>query len=562
MKRLLSCTLVALLLLTGCTTNASSTNEVTTVDSSYDESSATKISLTDLSIDGNGASVSDNIITITKAGTYIVSGSNEVRIVVDLIAKGDVKIVLRDAELTYSSGPAILISEASSTNIIIDEGTTSSITVTSEDSEEGDGAIKSHDDLIILGTGTLNITSGGDGIHGNDTLTIQGTTLNIQAEDDGLDVNDLITINQATINITTQDGASESTNTMQEMPQGNMGNFDPTQNEGMMPLSSEDGTQMSSPSGDSTMEPPTNDSTQMTPPDMNTETTESSTSEDDEQKAKGIKCDGDITITDSTITVNSSDDAIHTNSNFTTTSSSLTLSATDDAIHADETLTIHSGEINIDMCYEGLEALYIVINDGTINITASDDAINASNPESTSNDMISDGSKLTINDGTIMIDAEGDGIDSNGDVEINGGITTVYGPTNGGNGALDYVSEFNVNGGELIAGGSAGMAVMPSSTSSLNSLMVDASGTTEIKDSDGNTILTYSSNKTYSNLVYASEMLVTGETYTIYVDGTETTTVTIEEGCNDVSTASSSGMEGNTPQGQMPQSNIDNNITA
>lgn len=46
--------------------------------------------------------------------------------------------------------------------------------------------------------------------------------------------------------------------------------------------------------------------------------------------------------------------------------------------------------------------------------------------------------QIIINGGTITVDADGDGLDSNGNIFIKGGTTTVNGPTNAGNGALDY----------------------------------------------------------------------------------------------------------------------------
>lgn len=45
---------------------------------------------------------------------------------------------------------------------------------------------------------------------------------------------------------------------------------------------------------------------------------------------------------------------------------------------------------------------------------------------------------IQINGGILHIDAGGDGIDSNGNLTVTGGEIYVYGPTNSGNGALDY----------------------------------------------------------------------------------------------------------------------------
>ena len=51
---------------------------------------------------------------------------------------------------------------------------------------------------------------------------------------------------------------------------------------------------------------------------------------------------------------------------------------------------------------------------------------------------------LIINGGNITINAAGDGIDSNGNIIMNNGKVVVYGPTNSGNGALDYANTLSL----------------------------------------------------------------------------------------------------------------------
>ena len=230
----------------------------------------------------------------------------------------------------------------------------------------------------------------------------------------------------------------------------------------------------------------------------------------------------DIHIVSGTITVNSADDAIHSNGNVTIEDGTISLQASDDGIHAEDTLTINNGTIDISMSYEGLEAKNIVINDGVISIVSSDDGINSTDASYTGNDMQSDSSLLTINGGKITIDATGDG-------EMNGGTLSIYGPENGGNGAIDYAGTFNVNGGTLLASGASNMAQMPSSSSAINAVMLSVSGKVSALDSAGNTIVSFASNKSYDNLVIASEDFKTNETYTICVDGEATSTVTIAD---------------------------------
>lgn len=179
------------------------------------------------------------------------------------------------------------------------------------------------------------------------------------------------------------------------------------------------------------------------------------------------------------------------------------------------------------MSYEGLEAKELIINDGNISITSSNDGINTIDSSFTGNNMKSDESMLTINGGNIIVNAQGDGIDMNGNGEMNDGSLTIYGPTSGGDGAIDYAGIFNVNGGTLLAGGSSMMALLPSGTSKVSSLMIDASNDTQIQDEEGNVVFTYSSEKSYENLVVASNKLETGKTYTIIQGGIEVSTVTI-----------------------------------
>ncbi len=105
-------------------------------------------------------------------------------------------------------------------------------------------------------------------------------------------------------------------------------------------------------------------------------------------------------------------------------------------------------------------------NGGTVHITASDDGINVAggadgsasgNFRGGGGDMANNANNiLTINGGYIVIDSGGDGLDSNGSVYMNGGTVIVNGPTNNGNGAIDYNGEFKVTAGYLVAVGSSG----------------------------------------------------------------------------------------------------------
>ena len=142
---------------------------------------------------------------------------------------------------------------------------------------------------------------------------------------------------------------------------------------------------------------------------------------------------------DLTIKVTAAGDGINSGSDLTIKSGTITVSAGDDGIKADYILTI--GEegtagpnITVSKSVEGLEGATINIYSGTINVTASDDGINAANSDLTGYTY-----SLNIMGGTVNISSGADGIDSNGNVNITGGLTTILkSASNGGEGGLDY----------------------------------------------------------------------------------------------------------------------------
>ncbi|MDD6680717.1 MAG: hypothetical protein PUE53_05805, partial [Galactobacillus timonensis] len=59
--------------------------------------------------------------------------------------------------------------------------------------------------------------------------------------------------------------------------------------------------------------------------------------------------------------------------------------------------------------------------------------------------------------------------------------------------------------------------------------VTDTSGPIEVKDSDGNTVASYTSDRSYGNLAVSSDAFQKGETYTVYQNGTELGSVTISD---------------------------------
>lgn len=239
----------------------------------------------------------------------------------------------------------------------------------------------------------------------------------------------------------------------------------------------------------------------------------------------GLNANDLLTINGGTFTINAGDDGLQSDQDLTVNAGTLTITAVGDGIHSEYALNIVGGTIDILNSEEGIEGAYITFDDGTTHVVSSDDAINVSAPDEEATTTTASGTyMLRINGGTIVVDAEGDGLDSNGSIEMTGGVVIVNGPTQSMNGAMDYDGSFNITGGLLIAAGSASMPQAPNA-SSQNSLMVNftsslAAGTlVRIQSSTGDELLTFAPSKAFQSLVFSSPELATGATYDIYYGG-------------------------------------------
>mgnify|MGYP002854741064 CR=1 FL=1 len=146
--------------------------------------------------------------------------------------------------------------------------------------------------------------------------------------------------------------------------------------------------------------------------------------------------DGDLEIN-----IESVNDAINAGYDLFIYNGTLNINAGDDAIHSDRILTIgYDGTsypvINIESCYEGLEATIVNLLGGTTNIKSTDDAVNAANSDGTYSDTLT--FAINISGGNHTINAGVDGLDSNGDVNIIGGYTIINARYTGGDAGIDY----------------------------------------------------------------------------------------------------------------------------
>jgi hypothetical protein len=135
---------------------------------------------------------------------------------------------------------------------------------------------------------------------------------------------------------------------------------------------------------------------------------------------------------------------------------------------------------------------------------------------------------INISGGVVYINAEGDGVDSNGYFTMSGGELYVMGPSNSGNGALDYGIDAAITGGIVVAAGQSGMAVNFGSDSTQGSMLVNTSSQNDagtrivLLDSDGNKLIEWTMEKRYNSVVISCPEIVDGGTYTVEMGDTST----------------------------------------
>ncbi len=228
----------------------------------------------------------------------------------------------------------------------------------------------------------------------------------------------------------------------------------------------------------------------------------------------------------------------------------INISVGDDALHAEGLLIITGGDIDVSKSCEGVEGYKILVTGGDIDVISSDDGFNAAGGSSGSGDNhdgFGDGpgmggvdmdadndAYILITGGTININANGDGIDSNGCIGITGGSVYVLGPSDNGNGAMDYGICAAITGGEIVAVGGSGMAQGFGDESTQCSALVnfdewvDAGETITLTDSDGKEVLSYKADKKFNSVVISTSDMKQGGTYTLTV-GDQSSTFTLDD---------------------------------
>ncbi|WP_321970971.1 carbohydrate-binding domain-containing protein [Paratractidigestivibacter sp.] len=499
------------------------------LDSSWEENEATKIQLSDAgcSVFGSGAAADGSTVTISAAGTYVVSGTlSEGQLVVDA---GDekVQIVLSDAHVTCAESAALLVRSAGKVWVTLAEGTSNGVATTGSYAQDAtlsiDGALWCKSDLTINGSGALTVSSAqGHGVVCKDELVLVSGEVSVEAARSAVQAKDSVCVV----------GGSW------ELSAGT------------------DGVHC----GD----------------------------DDDADK-------GDVVIAGGELGIDASSDGIDAGNRLEVDGGTLSVSADDDGLHAERALQVDGGVIDVTGSYEGLEGATVTMNAGEVSVVSTDDGVNASGDPDASDASTTEASggeladaagqpgagdgglmfgggkqpaqdgfgnggmdydstaRVTINGGRLTICASGDGIDSNGDLEVTGGETYVFGPTSDGDGSLDYGGTAAITGGVVLCAGSSGMAQGFGDSSTQVSVMVSAEGfegdSITLADADGTVLAQTSALCGYSCIIVSAPGIETGQTYTLTCGDSSSEITPDSVSYSNVSRAAGGAQPGGQPGG-------------
>lgn len=486
-------------------------------DLTWDSSSEVTIDLSNPTTT-DGVTVSDGVITITKAGNYKLTGTYSGQIKVEAADSDMVRLILNNATITNSTGAAINVVEADEVVIYTASGTTNTVSDGSSYSDTASGspdaAIYSKSDLTLAGEGTLKVEGKyEEGVHTSDGLVIASGTLEVSAANTGIKGKDYVDILDGTITVTATKDGIKATN-------------DTDGNRGWVRLS---GGTVNISAGDDGFK--AERVLEISGGTLNIT-----------QANEGIEAQY-INILDGIVNVTSSDDGI--NASYSTTSTSTESASTS------TTQTTQNNQGN--QSAQGNQAAPQAPSGSAGQAPAgggqapSGGGAGGGMGQPPAGGGMGGGmgggggtfevvdATINITGGTVTVNANGDGIDSNGTATLSGGTLIVNGPFTGGNASLDTNGDLLLNGATVTAGNSGDMFEAPATSSTSgyvkisNVSSLSAGTTVQVADSSGNVVANYKVTNSNTALILVSSSKITkGQSYTVYtttdsVDASSTT---------------------------------------
>lgn len=498
----------------------------------FDPARAVAIALTGKSAECASPNVEINgdTVTIAKGGDYLLSGTLRGSLIVYADENALVRLILSDATIVSPTGVAIYVRSAGKAVITCAEGTQNLLSNDGEfiamDENNVDSVVFSKDDLSFNGVGALAIeAAAGHGVVCKDSLRMVDANLTVSAASHAISAKDDIGIRGGSYVLSAgKDGlhAENKDNTAL----GNLlilsGSFaitadgDGISAENLLQI--DGGTFEIRCGGGASCAPAHRETIPFRHSNADLQQSTSS---------KAVKAGGNLFLNGGSFNIDSADDALHSNTDLMLFDGRFSISSGDDALHADGLLGIYGGSLQILSSYEGLEGHRVEIYGGEIDLQSEDDGLNAAGSASeqpTSDDPFSADPEAYIHifGGKLTLRCEGDGLDSNGEIRIDGGDITVFGPTNGGNASLDFGTAAYIGGGNFCALGASQMAEHFSESSDQCSLIAYLSGAAgsivTLSDVSENILFSTVSENDFSCVLLSLEAFSVGESYTLAVD--------------------------------------------
>lgn len=468
-------------------------------DASYEDAVTITLSGSTASADGNGVTVDDSTVTITQAGTYLLTGQlTDGQIVVDVDESEKVQLVLSGATVTNSTSAALYIKSADKVFLTLAENTENALSTTGSfvqtDDNNVDGAIFAKSTLTINGTGSLTVDCAqGHGIVSKDDLKVTGGVLTVKAASSALTGKDSVRIAGGTLDLTAGKDGIHSENT------------DNTEKGFIYIL----GGTINITAG-----------------------------------SDGMDASQNVTIKGGTFTLTVGDDGIHADGALTVVDGSITVTESYEGLEG-QTVNIQGGTVTVTSSDDGINAAdgsAAAMGPGAANSSC---AINISGGEirvNVSGDGLDSNGDLTVTGGTVYVSGPtnggGSALDYDGTATISGGVVVAAGYT----GMAQNFGSASTQG------------------SILYTFSQTVSGGTEITltDSSGTVLAAFAPDKDYQCVVISAPGITTGSSYTVSA-GSQSGTVTMDSliyGTGDMG----GGMGG--PNGQFGGGFEDRNGTA
>lgn len=522
----------------------------------------------DVSVASTASGVNYVLTGTTTDGSFKVASSSK-----------KYEITLNGVSINNPTGAAINLQSSKRAFVVSASGTTNTLTdgttYTTSDTEDMKGCFFTEGQVIFSGSGTLNvkgnykhaicsdsyirlrkgsaITISGaakDGIHANDALIIGGGTLNITSSGDGVEVEEgyikvddgLVTINSAGDAIKTSYDGTDTAITPYVTVNGGLLKLTTTGEKAQgvksaSTLAMTGGIIQATVSGNASKGLSSDGNMTLSGGKVTAITSGAPIYEDNDLSgAAGVKCDGTLLISGATVQckstgnggkgisgdgiINISGGIVRVITTGTKYSYSSSIDTSAKGIKADGNLTISGGAVmvrceggNGDSGSEGIESKKILtISGGETAVQAPDDAVNAA-------------SAINITGGYIYAYSSGnDGIDSNGTMSISGGVAIASGTSQPEDGFDCDNNSISVTGGVVIGTGGGTSSLGGSQYSVGYGAAITSGNLINIQSSDGTSLLTYKLPRTLSSctFVFSSPSLKSGTTYSIYTGGSMT----------------------------------------